>query len=144
MKVAIGSDHRGYISKQKLITLLQQKGYGIQDFGTYNTDSCDYPEIAKSVGKAVAEGTADSGVLVCGTGIGMSIVANKIPGVRAARVVDPMDASLARKHNDANVMCLSEVCPLTPIFDLWFETEFEGGRHTRRVEQIDAEILEES
>ena len=104
--IAVGSDHAGYELKKELIRHLESRGYDIRDYGTDSTKSCDYPDYAKKVAKAVADGTAQSGLLVCGTGIGMSIAANKVPGIRAAVLSDEFSAQATREHNDANILCL--------------------------------------
>jgi ribose 5-phosphate isomerase B len=106
VRIAIGSDHAGYFLKEALEAFLEQEGYGVVDMGCDSPDPVDYPDIAAKVGQAVAKGEVDRGLLVCGSGIGMSIAANKIPGVRAARVDEPVSAKLCREHNDANILCL--------------------------------------
>jgi len=143
MRIAIGSDHAGYDQKARLLDYLAEKGHELTDFGAANAqDSVDYPDFALAVGQAVAGGTADFGVLVCGTGIGMSIAANKVPGVRAANVTDPEFAALSREHNDANVVTLSaRFVPLQvneAILDAFLGTEFGGERHAKRVAKISA------
>ena len=140
MRIAIGSDHRGYAVKEKLIELLKQLGQEVVDVGTNGTDSCDYPDIAGIVGGQVSRHEVDRGILICGTGIGMSIVANKFPGVRAAPCHDDLSAEMSRRHNDLNVLCLSADMLGEKLIDrmveIWLATEFEGGRHARRVEKI--------
>lgn len=140
MRIAIGSDHRGYAVKQKLIELLKQLGQEVVDVGTNGTESCDYPDIAGVVGGQVSRHEVDRGILICGTGIGMSIVANKFPGVRAAPCHDDLSAEMSRRHNDLNVLCLSADMLGEKLIDrmveIWLATEFEGGRHARRVEKI--------
>lgn len=142
MRVAIGSDHAGFAHKQKLAEHLTAEGYEVTDVGTVAEESVDYPDFAVAVGSSVASGDADFGVLVCGTGIGMAIAANKVPGVRAANVTTPEFAKLARQHNDANVVTVSgRFTPLqvnTEIVDAFLETAFEGGRHASRVDKITA------
>lgn len=139
--LAIGSDHAGFDLKQKLISLFDDLNIEYKDYGTYTADSCDYPVIAHKVGQAVSSGQADKGVLVCGSGIGVSIAANKIRGVRAALCYEPELAALARKHNDANVVCLgsrfTDFETAKKIIDVFLHTDFENGRHLRRVEQIE-------
>lgn len=141
MRIAIGSDHAGYDQKQRLKTHLEESGYEVEDLGTTSAEeSVDYPDFAEQVARAVAAGTADRGVLVCGTGIGMAMAANKVPGVRAANVTDPEFAKLAREHNDANVVAVSgrfipEDVNQT-IIDVFLGTEFSGDRHQRRVDKI--------
>lgn len=140
MRIAIGSDHRGYAVKQKLIELLKQLGQEVVDVGTNGAESCDYPDIAGIVGGQVSRHEVDRGILICGTGIGMSIVANKFPGVRAAPCHDDLSAEMSRRHNDLNVLCLSADMLGEKLIDrmveIWLATEFEGGRHARRVEKI--------
>lgn len=141
MRVAIGSDHAGYDQKVRLEAHLKAQGHEVIDFGTGNSeDSVDYPDFGIAVGRAVAKGEAERGVLVCGTGIGISIAANKVRGVRAANVTDPEFAKLARQHNDANVVAVSgRFVPVTvneEIVDTFLATAFEGGRHGRRIDKI--------
>lgn len=142
MKVSIGSDHAGFEQKQLLAEYLRSKGYEVIDRGTDSDDRVDYPDYAALVGKDVSEGACDRGVLVCGTGIGMAIAACKILGVRAANIVSPEFAKLCREHNDANVITLSgRFVPLEEnekILDVFFATEFGGGRHAGRVAKINA------
>lgn len=144
MRVAIGSDHAGFEQKERLKAHIAQQGHELLDVGTYSEDSVDYPDFALKVGRAVAKGEAELGVLVCGTGIGMAIAANKVHGVRAANVTDPEFARLARQHNNANVVAVSgRFVPEdvnTEIVDTFLGTAFEGGRHAGRVSKIsDAE-----
>ena len=139
MRIAIGSDHRGLELKQSIFRLLDDVGHTHQDFGSYTTESVDYPDIARQVGEAVACGDFEYGILVCGTGIGMSIAANKVKGIRAALCHNPFGASRARQHNDANILCLSAEeagMPASEIVNAFLSTEFEGGRHQRRVNKI--------
>lgn len=140
MKIAIGADHAGFEAKQLLRAHLEKKGHQVQDLGTNSTESCDYPDPSYRVGKAVADGKADRGVLLCGSGIGMSIVANKVPGVRAAFVLDEWFAEMSRRHNDANVICLAARVSATEALerftDKFLATDFEGGRHAKRVAKI--------
>ncbi len=140
MQIAIGSDHGGYQLKEEIKQYLDKKGIGVKDFGTYSTESCDYPDIAKAVGKAVAGEEYDKGILVCGTGIGISIAANKIPGVRAALCHDVFSAKASREHNNANILALGERVIgrglALEIVQAWLEAEFAGGRHERRVNKI--------
>lgn len=139
-RIAIGSDHRGLLLKQAIIPLLTELGHDSRDMGCYNGDSIDYPDIAEKVARAVAKGEADFGMLICGTGIGMSIAANKVPGVRAASCGDSMSAQMARRHNDSNVLCLGgEMIGewlAKEIILAYLSAEFEGGRHVRRVDKI--------
>ena len=143
MRVAIGSDHRGVNVKSKLLNLLRQLGHEVVDEGTNSEDCIDYPDIAGAVGRKVSSGVVDRGILVCGTGIGMAIVANKFPGVRAAACHDEISAEICRRHNDVNVLCLSGDMlgerPIDNLVMIWIQTEFEGGRHARRLQKI-AEI----
>ncbi len=141
MRIAVGSDHAGYDLKTALAAHLAESGHEIADFGTDSaTTSVDYPTFGIAVGQAVAAGRAERGVCVCGTGIGISISANKVPGVRAALVHDVTTASLARRHNDANVVCLggrtTGTAEAIDAVDTFFSTAFEGGRHVRRLEEI--------
>jgi ribose 5-phosphate isomerase B len=140
VKIVLGSDHAGFQGKEKLAARLQKKGYDVLDVGAVSEESVDYPDFAKAVGTAVAKGKADRGVLVCGTGIGMCIAANKVKGVRAAVVWNPASARLASEHNNANVLCLSGRLFTDPqryaMLDAWLKTPFAGGRHERRIEKI--------
>lgn len=140
MKIAIGSDHRGFESKARLATLLHQLGHEVSDVGPQAGDSVDYPDFAFEVAQAVGAGAAERGILICGTGIGMCIAANKVRGVRAAPCHDQVTAQMSRRHNDANILCLSADLLgddlMGRMVQTWLETEFEGGRHARRVEKI--------
>jgi ribose 5-phosphate isomerase B len=140
MKIAIGSDHRGFEAKTRIISILHQLGHEILDAGPHSRDSVDYPDFAFEVARAVSEGRAERGILICGTGIGMCIAANKLRGVRAAPCHDCITAEMSRRHNDANVLCLSADLLGEELIDrmvrIWLETPFEGGRHARRVEKI--------
>ncbi|HEV7221486.1 MAG TPA: ribose 5-phosphate isomerase B [Pirellulales bacterium] len=140
MRIAIGSDHRGFAVKQKLIELLKRLGHEVLDDGAHGAESCDYPDIASIVGQQVGRREVERGILICGTGIGMSIAANKLPGVRAAPCHDDLSAEMSRRHNDLNVLCLSADMLGEKLIDrmveIWLTTEFEGGRHARRVEKI--------
>jgi len=140
MKIAVGSDHRGYEVKRRIVTLLQQLGHEIEDAGPASKDSVDYPDFAFVVASAVSDGRAERGILICGSGIGMCIAANKVKGVRAAPCHDSITVEMSRRHNNANVLCLSADLLgeelIGRIVRLWLETEFEGGRHARRVEKI--------
>ncbi len=141
MQIAIGSDHRGYQVKSKIIELLKRLEHTSIDVGTNDTDSIDYPDIAADVARRVASGEADRGILICGSGLGMCIAANKIPGIRAAPCHDDLTAEMSRRHNDLNVLCLSADMLGEKLIDrmveIWLSTEFEGGRHARRVEKIE-------
>ncbi|MDI7248012.1 MAG: ribose 5-phosphate isomerase B [Bacillota bacterium] len=140
MRVAIGSDHAGFEMKESLKEYVKSLGHEIEDFGAPSCDPVDYPDIGYRVAKDVASGRFERGVLICGTGIGMSIVANKVPGVRAALAGDVESARLAREHNDANVLALgARIIRLElarDIVRIFLETGFAGGRHARRVEKI--------
>lgn len=142
MKLALGADHGGYSLKELLKQHLQEQGYQIEDCGTHDTASCNYPVYAEKVARAVADGQAELGILVCGTGIGMSIAANKIPGIRAAAVSDCFAAQATREHNNSNILCLGEriVGPglAMRIVDTWLNASFQGGRHQTRVDMISA------
>jgi len=142
MKIAIGSDHRGYEAKERIKTLLGKLGLTVVDYGTNSRESCDYPDLALAVATAVATRQVDLGVLLCGTGLGMSIAANKVPGVRAALCHDELTVQLSRRHNDANVLCLPADLVgdalMQSMVRTWLETGFEGGRHARRVAKIEA------
>ena len=140
MKIAIGSDHRGYSLKERIKKLLAGDGHEIVDVGTDSEDSADYPDYAIPVAEKTAGGEVDRGILVCGSGIGVSIVANKVDGARAALVRTVADAEMTRRHNDSNVLALSESMgdddQLDEIVRVWIDTEFEGGRHQRRLDKI--------
>jgi ribose 5-phosphate isomerase B len=146
MRIALGADHAGYLLKDRLREALERWGHTVSDLGTNSADSVDYPDFARRVGTAVAAGEADRGVLVCGTGIGMAISANKVHGVRAACCNNQFNARLARAHNDANVFTVGarEVAPehAEAILEVFLATEFEGGRHQRRIVKIhDLEVV---
>ena len=139
MRVAVGSDHRGIKPKEFVKKVIADLGHTPEDLGSYTEDSVDYPDIALRVGKSVADGQADAGVLICDTGIGMCIAANKVNGIRAALCHDAFCAGRARQHNNANILCLSgreEEENVRVIVAAFFTTSFEGGRHQRRVEKI--------
>lgn len=141
LRIAIGSDHGGYEYKEQIVSHLKEKGYECVDVGTYSTDSCDYPVIARAVTTKITTGEADRGILICGTGIGMSIVANKVKGIRAALCGDTFSARASRAHNNSNVLCLGErvigINLAMDIVDIWLESKFEGGRHKRRVDMME-------
>ena len=140
MIIAIGSDHAGFTRKQEILEHLQALGHEVKDLGTYSKDSMDYPDIAVEVAKLVASKEVERGILVCGSGIGVSIVANKTEGVRAANCVNEEMASLSRQHNDANVLTLGErmvdAKTALSMVDIFLNTPFEGGRHEQRVNKI--------
>ena len=142
MKVVVGSDHRGFEAKQQIKALISQLGHDCIDVGTSSGEPVDYPDMAYQASIAVSRNDADKAILVCGTGIGMSITANKVKGIRAALCHDELSAQISRHHNDANVLCVSgdligEVL-LRKIVEVWLTTEFSGGRHSRRVKKITA------
>lgn len=140
MKIAIGCDHAGIKLKPILIDYLTKNGYEFKDFGTYTEQSCNYAEYGAQVAEAVASGEFDRGILICGTGIGMSIVANKVPGIRCAHCHDTFSAKATRQHNDSNVIAFGERVIgaelMLDIVELFLTTEFEGGRHIARLEKI--------
>ncbi|AKL93723.1 ribose 5-phosphate isomerase B [Clostridium aceticum] len=140
MKIAIGSDHGGFSLKEIIKEHLQQKSIEFKDFGTDSEASCDYSEFAEAVGEAVVSGIYDRGIIICGTGIGISIAANKIPGVRCAVVGDCFSAKATRQHNDTNILALGARVVgsglALEIVDTWLGTEFEGGRHQQRIDKI--------
>ena len=140
MLLAIGSDHGGFQLKEIIKKHLAEQQISVKDFGTYTTESVDYPDISKSVAQAVADGQYDRGIIVCGTGIGVSIAANKVKGIRAALCHDVFSAQMSREHNNANVLTLGErvIGPglALMIVDTWLKTEFAGGRHEQRVCKI--------
>jgi ribose 5-phosphate isomerase B len=140
MKIAVGSDHRGFEVKRRIVSLLTTLGHQVVDVGPASGESVDYPDFAFEVATAVSSGRVERGILICGTGIGMCIAANKVPGVRAAPCHDSITAEMSRRHNNANILCLSADLLGAELVDrmlrIWLETEFEGGRHARRVEKI--------
>ena len=142
MNISIGADHRGSDVTVRLAQFLRDQGHNVTRFGSTDGEPCDYPEAAFQVSTEVASGRADRGVLICGTGIGMSIAANKVPGIRAAVVHDELTAHLARGHNDANVLCLSADLlgerAMEKIVEVFLRDDFEGGRHARRIAKIRA------
>ena len=146
MKIAIGADHAGYELKEKVRRWLVQHGIEVDDLGTNSSESVDYPDYARAVAEEVSRKDAEFGILVCGSGIGMAIAANKVPGVRAANVTSEQEAELSRAHNDANVLTLGarllDEHNAFQILDVWLSTPFAGGRHQRRVDKI-AEIERE-
>lgn len=140
LKIAIGTDHGGFELKEKIVEYLKSNGYDFEDFGTYSNDSCDYPKIGKKVASEVGSGNFNRGILVCGSGIGMSIAANRFKNVRAALCWDMITAKFSRTHNDANILCLGQRVIdnelAIKMIDLWLKTEFEGGRHKIRVDML--------
>ncbi len=141
MKVAIGADHGGFELKEQIKPLLAELGHDVEDVGCFSLDSVDYPEQAKEVSKMVSDGTVDRGILICGTGIGMSITANRFKGVRAALCHELFTARMSREHNDANILCMGGrvIGPglAREMVKIWLATPFEGGRHKRRINMID-------
>jgi len=141
MKIALGSDHAGLDLKTAIKKRLADAGHKVDDFGTASPERTDYPDFAHEVARAVARGQDERGVLVCGTGIGMCIAANKVPGVRAALPYSEETAALSRQHNDSNVVCFGgrtmDWGLVMKMLDIWLDTPFEGGRHTRRVEDLE-------
>lgn len=140
MKIAVGSDHGGFELKAKIIEHLRSTEHQLEDLGAFDSTSVDYPDFGAAVGRAVASGTADAGIAICGSGIGIAIAANKIAGVRAATVHDVTSARLCKEHNDANVLCLGErflgIQVALDSVDAYLSATFAGGRHARRVEKI--------
>ncbi len=141
MKIAVGADHAGYEVKKRIVRRLGELGHSVEDMGTDGPDSVDYPDFAHRVAVAVAGGRAERGILVCGSGIGMSISANKTPGARAALCTGEYAARLARRHNDANILCLGArvtgVDLIVSMVEIFLSTPFEGGRHRRRVDKME-------
>lgn len=140
--IAIGSDHGGFPLKQHIIAFLESKGYEVKDVGCYTTDSCDYPDFGAAAARAVASGECDRGIVVCTTGVGISMAANKVRGIRCALCSEPLSAEMTRRHNDANMLALGGAL-IGPnmaerIVEVFLTTEFEGGRHQRRVDKITA------
>ena len=137
--IIIGSDHGGYNLKNEIKQYLNSKGYEVQDLGCYSTESCDYPLVAKAVAEKVLEENS-KGILVCGTGIGVSIAANRYNGIRASHCTDTFTARMTRMHNNSNILCLGEritgIGLALDIVDIWLNTEFEGGRHQKRIDMI--------
>ncbi|ACF46081.1 MAG: ribose 5-phosphate isomerase B [Prosthecochloris sp.] len=141
MRIAIGSDHAGYELKKTVKSWLEDHGHEVNDMGPYSDESVDYPDYARKVAQAVADGEYQQGVLLCGSGIGVSVSANKIRGIRAALAFNPEIASLARQHNNANIICFparfTDADTIKTSLGNWFSAEFEGGRHERRVQKIE-------
>lgn len=140
MRIAIGTDHRGYAIHNKVVDLVRRLGHEVVDVGTHAEDPVDYPDIASAVARMVSRGEVERGILMCGTGLGMCIAANKFPNVRAAPCHDDLTAEMSRRHNDLNVLCLSADMLgerlIDRMIEIWLATPFEGGRHARRVEKI--------
>jgi ribose 5-phosphate isomerase B len=151
MRIAIGSDHRGRAIRSKLIQLVKELGHEVLDVGADGTEAVDYPDVAKAVAERVSRKEVDRGILVCGTGLGMCIAANKVAGVRAAPCHDDLTAEMSRRHNDLNVLCLSADLLGERLIDrmvaIWLSTPFDGARHARRVQkirEIEREVAEEA
>ena len=142
MKIAVGCDHGGVEHKKEIVKHLRERGFEVEDFGTNDGSSVDYPDIALPVAQSVADGKNDLGILVCGTGIGMSLAANKVKGIRAAAVSEHFSAKYTRLHNNSNILCLGGrvigIGTALELVDIFVDTEFEGGRHQRRVDKITA------
>lgn len=142
MRLAVGSDHAGYHLKQEVLSWLKELGHETADMGAASADSVDYPDFALKVCEAVTGGQANFGILVCGTGLGMSITANKVPGIRAVTCSDTFSARCSREHNDANVLCLGERVVgsgvARDVVETWLSASFQGGRHQKRVDKISA------
>lgn len=142
MKIALGCDHGGYALKQEVIRYLDGRGMEWEDFGCYSEASCDYPDFGRAAAEAVASGKCDRGIVICTTGIGISIVANKVKGIRCALCSEPLSAEMTRRHNDANMLAMGGgmIGPnmAARIVDAFLDTDFEGGRHQRRVDKISA------
>ncbi len=142
MIIAVGSDHRGFHAKEQIKTIITQMGHQFLDVGTKDNSPSDYPDIAYVAATAVSTGQADRAILVCGTGIGMCIAANKVKGIRAALCCDELSAQISRQHNNSNVLCLSGDMVgdllLRKMVEVWLTTEFQGGRHLRRIQKIAA------
>ena len=142
MKIAIGCDHGGYLLKQDVLVWLEEHNIEAEDFGCYSRESVDYPIYGEKVARAVAAGEADYGIVICTTGIGISIAANKVRGIRCAHCTDPLSAEMCRRHNNANVLAMGAGLTGTNMalrmVDVFLHTEFEGGRHQRRVDLLDA------
>ena len=142
MKIALGSDHGGYELKEYIKTVIEKMGHEYVDFGCYNLDSCDYPDFGAAAAKAVAAGECEKGIVVCTSGIGISITANKVKGIRCAHCTDVLSAEMTRRHNNANVLAMGAGLTGTNValrmVEVFLNTEFEGGRHQRRVDLLDA------
>ena len=141
MKIAIGSDHAAYNEKKQIINYLNEKGFEMIDLGTNSSDSVDYPIFGQKVAKSIVNNVVDRGIIICGTGIGISIAANRYKGIRATLCTSEIHAEMARKHNDSNILALgartTDLDKIKSIIDVWIETDFEGGRHQDRIDLID-------
>ena len=142
MKIALGCDHGGYALKCDIIKLLEKLGHEVVDFGCHSTESCDYPDFGDAAARAVASGQCDRGIVICTTGIGISIAANKVKGIRCAHCADSLEAEMTRRHNDANMMAIGAGFTgknlAERMVEVFLSTEFEGGRHARRVDKLNA------
>ena len=142
MKIALGSDHGGYALKCDIIQLLEKLGHTYKDFGCYSTESCDYPDFGEAAARAVASGEYDCGIVICTTGIGISIAANKVKGIRCAHCADSLEAEMTRRHNDANMLAIGAGFTgknlAERMVEVFLSTDFEGGRHARRVNKLNA------
>ena len=142
MKIALASDHGGYALKCDIKALLEKLGHQVEDFGCRSTESCDYPDFGEAAARAVAAGTCDRGIVICTTGIGISIAANKVKGIRCAHCADSLQAEMTRRHNDANMMAIGAGFTgknmAERMVEVFLTTEFEGGRHARRVDKLNA------
>ena len=142
MKIALGCDHGGYALKCDIIKLLEAKGYAYEDFGCHSLDSCDYPDFCEAAARAVASGDCEYGIVICTTGIGISIAANKVAGIRCAHCADSLQAEMTRRHNNANMMAIGAGFTgknmAERMVEVFLTTEFEGGRHERRVNKLNA------
>ncbi len=140
MRIAVAGDHGGFRLKEEVLALLRESGMEYKDFGTFTEDAVDYPDVALAVAEAVREGDFDRGVLCCGTGIGVAIAANKVPGIRAAQCHDTFSARAAREHNDANILTMGQrvIGPglARDIVTTWLQAQFQGGRHMRRLDKV--------
>ncbi len=142
MKIALGCDHGGYALKCDIIKLLEKLGHEVVDFGCHSTESCDYPDFGEAAARAVASGQCDRGIVICTTGIGISIAANKVKGIRCAHCADSLEAEMTRRHNDANMMAIGAGFTgknlAERMGEVFLSTDFEGGRHARRVDKLNA------
>lgn len=140
MKIALGADHAGYLLKDRIRQYVTERGHQVMDEGTNSSDSVDYPDYARKVAEDVASGRAERGILVCGSGIGMAIAANKVPGIRAANICEAYEAQMSREHNNLNVLTLGarilDEAAAQHIVQIWLDTPFSGGRHSGRLEKI--------
>ncbi len=140
MRIVVGADHRGFPIRARVVDLARRLGHEVEDVGTYTGEAVDYPDIAARVARKVSHGEVDRGILICGSGLGMCIAANKFPSVRAAPCHDDLAAEMSRRHNDANILCLSAdllgEALVDRMIEIWLDTLFEGGRHARRIAKI--------